>query len=71
MKQKNIPSTCPLSHNYRIQKEWRDTFATKYKDLLENLNKGGILTYEMVRQAVVEGNTYTALIPQYYIFQLL
>ena len=27
--------------------------------LLENLNKGGILTYEMVRQAVVEGNTYT------------
>lgn len=47
------------SDNYRIQKEWRDTFATKYKDLLENLNKGGILTYEMVRQAVVEGNTYT------------
>lgn len=46
------------SDNYRIQKEWRDTFATKYKDLLENLNKGGILTYEMVRQAVVEGNTY-------------
>ena len=47
------------SDNYRIQKEWRDTFAIKYKDLLENLNKGGILTYEMVRQAVVEGNTYT------------
>ena len=43
------------SDNYRIQKEWRDTFASKYKNLLENLNKGGILTYEMVRQAVVDG----------------
>ncbi len=43
------------SDNYRIQKEWRDTFALKYKNLLENLNKGGILTYEMVRQAVVDG----------------
>ena len=50
------------SDNCRIQKEWRDTFATKYKDLLENLNKGGILTYEMVRQTVVEGNTYTAIV---------
>lgn len=30
-------------------------FATKHKDLLKNLDKGGLLTYEMVRQAVVDG----------------
>ncbi|WP_180275049.1 tyrosine-type recombinase/integrase [Prevotella intermedia] len=45
------------SDNYRIQKEWRDAYASKYKVLLESLNRGGILTYEMVRQAVVNGIT--------------
>lgn len=50
------------SENYRIQKEWKKTYASKYKTLLESLNKGGILTYEMVRQAVMNGimNTITS-----------
>ena len=41
------------SENYRIQKEWKDTFVPKYKELLMNLNKGGILTFEMVRQCIM------------------
>lgn len=44
------------SENYRLQKEWKDTFVPKYKKMLMNLNKGSILTFEMVRQCVmVEG----------------
>ena len=38
------------SENYRLQKEWKDTFVSKYKEILMNLNRGGILTFEMVRQ---------------------
>lgn len=34
------------SENYRLQKEWKDTFVPKYKEILMNLNKGGILTFE-------------------------
>ena len=43
------------SENYRIQKEWKDTFVPKFKVLLESLNKGSFLTYEMVRSAVTTG----------------
>ena len=45
------------SENYRIQKEWKDTFVPKFKVLLESLNKGGFLTYEMVRSAVTTGKS--------------
>ena len=45
------------SENYRIQKEWKDTFVPKFKVLLENLNKGGFLTFEMVRSAVTTGKS--------------
>ncbi len=38
------------SENYRLQKEWKDTLTPKYKEILMNLNRGGILTFEMVRQ---------------------
>ena len=41
------------SENYKLQKEWKDTIAPKYKEILMNLNKGGILTYEMVRQCIM------------------
>ena len=41
------------SENYKLQKEWKDTFVPKYKDVLSNLNKGGILTFEMVRQRIM------------------
>ena len=41
------------SENYRLQKEWKDTFVPKYKEVLMNLNKGGILTFEMVRQCIM------------------
>ena len=41
------------SENYRLQKEWKDTFVPKYKEILMNLNKGGILTFEMVRQCIM------------------
>lgn len=34
------------SENYRLQKEWKDTLIPKYKEILMNLNKGGILTFE-------------------------
>lgn len=34
------------SENYKLQKEWKDTITPKYKDILTNLNKGGILTFE-------------------------
>lgn len=27
-------------------KEWKDSFVPKYKEILMNLNKGGILTFE-------------------------
>ncbi len=45
------------SSNYKEQKEWWDIYGGKYKNLLQNLNKGGILTYEMVRKAVTAGNS--------------
>ena len=45
------------SENYRIQKEWKDTYIPKFKTLLENLNKGGFLTFEMVRSAVMTGKS--------------
>ena len=41
------------SENYKLQKEWKDTITPKYKDILTNLNKGGILTFEMVRQCIM------------------
>lgn len=41
------------SENYKLQKEWKDTIAPKYKEILMNLNKGGILTFEMVRQCIM------------------
>ena len=41
------------SENYKLQKEWKDTFVPKYKEILSNLNKGGILTFEMVRQRIM------------------
>ena len=43
------------SENYKLQKEWKDTFIPKYKEILMNLNKGGILTYEMVRRCIIDG----------------
>ena len=45
------------SENYRIQKEWKDTYIPKFKTLLENLNKGGFLTFEMVRSAITTGKS--------------
>lgn len=45
------------SVNYKEQKKWREDFLPKYKTLLENLNKGDMLTYEMVRLAVLTGNS--------------
>lgn len=45
-----------MSDNYREQKMWRETYVVKYKLLLQNINKGGNLTFEMVRSAVVNGN---------------
>lgn len=39
------------SENYKLQKEWKDTLVPKYKEVLMNLNRGGILTFEMVRPA--------------------
>lgn len=45
-----------MSDNYREQKMWRETYVVKYKLLLQNLNKGGNLTFEMVRSAVANGN---------------
>ena len=45
------------SENYRIQREWKDTYIPKFKALLENLNKGGFLTFEMVRSAVTTGKS--------------
>lgn len=45
------------SENYRIQREWKDAYIPKFKALLENLNKGGFLTFEMVRSAVMTGKS--------------
>lgn len=45
------------SENYKLQKEWKDTITPKYKDILTNLNKGGILTFEMVRQCIMGEGT--------------
>ena len=43
------------SENYKLQKEWKDTLVPKYKEILSILNKGGILTFEMVRQCIIGG----------------
>ena len=37
---------------------WRETLVPKYKDLLAELNKGGMFTYEMVRLAVTTSNPH-------------
>lgn len=54
---KNFSDVCNAtkckSENYKLQKEWKDTIAPKYKEILMNLNKGGILTFEMVRQCIM------------------
>ena len=49
------------SENYKLQKEWKDTFIPKYKEILMNLNKGGILTYEMVRRCIIDGEEATSI----------
>lgn len=49
-------ATKSSSDNYREQRMWRETIVPKYKDLLSELNKGGMLTFEMVRLAVTTGN---------------
>ena len=49
-------STKSSSENYKEQRMWRDSIVPKYKTLLEALNKGGLLTFEMVRLAVTTGN---------------
>ena len=49
------------SENYKLQKEWKDTLIPKYKEILMNLNKGGILTYEMVRRCIIDGEEVTSI----------
>lgn len=49
-------ATKSASDNYREQKMWRETYLPKYKVMLEKLNRGGELTFDMVRQAVTTGN---------------
>ncbi len=44
------------SDNYREQKKWQDAYAEKYRKLLQSLNPGGPLTFEMVRTAVQNNN---------------
>ena len=46
------------SQNFRIQSELRGMYEEKYRKLLTELNKGGTLTFEMVRQAVRTGNPH-------------
>ena len=46
------------SQNFRIQSELRAMYEEKYRKLLTELNKGGTLTFEMVRQAVRTGNPH-------------
>ncbi len=48
------------SENYKLQKEWKDTFIPKYKEILMNLSKGGILTYETVRRCIIDGEDVTS-----------
>ena len=50
-------ATKSASENYREQRMWRETIVPKYKNLLAELNKGSLFTYEMVRVAVTTGNT--------------
>ncbi len=50
------------SENYKLKKSWMETYGNKYATMLMNLNKGGILTYEMVHSVVVSGNTQTSTI---------
>ena len=49
-------ATKSASDNYREQRTWREEIVPKYKNLLAELNKGGMFTYEMVRLAVTTGN---------------
>lgn len=39
--------------NFKKSGKIKDSFAPKYKEILMNLNKGGILTFEMVRQCIM------------------
>lgn len=50
-------ATRSSSDNYKEQKMWREEIVPKYKDLLVNLNKGNLLTYEMVRVAITTSNS--------------
>ncbi len=45
------------SENFKTQQEWRKTYGEKYKTFLQQLNPTGNLTYDMVRTAVLSGNT--------------
>ena len=49
-------ATKSSSSNYKEQRTWKDTYVEKYKSLLINLNKDGILTFDMVKQAITTGN---------------
>jgi hypothetical protein len=49
-------ATRSASDNFRIQKEWLEHIVPKYKNLLQGLNEGMNLTYELVYQAIECGN---------------
>jgi integrase len=49
-------ATRSASDNFRIQKEWLEHIVPKYKNLLQVLNEGMNLTYELVYQAIECGN---------------
>ena len=48
-------ATKSSSEKYKEQRMWRETNVPKYKNLLQAVNKGGLLTFEMVRMAVTTG----------------
>lgn len=48
-------ATKSSSEKYKEQRMWRETIVPKYKNLLQAVNKGGLLTFEMVRVAVTTG----------------
>ena len=52
-------ATKSASDKYKEQRMWKDSIVPKYKTLLEALNKGGLLTFEMVRLAVTTGKATT------------
>ena len=53
-------ATKSASDKYKEQRMWKDSIVPKYKTLLEALNKGGLLTFEMVRLAVTSKQMTTA-----------